>query len=416
MKLLKSTFKLGSGTLIAQGITFLSLPIISRIYSPTEYGQLTFLLSVTAVFIPLVTLKIETLIITIASEDKMKNYFKFSIFISTVMSILIGILFLTFLSLNNRNERQVNVTLSILFCAILFVQSITVLTVQLSLRARNYKDIARSGVAQNASTNALQICLGKIESTAIVLIGSFFVGRIFGILPMARLPINIYQQSKVKIRKIAMFKTIVKENKYLIPAGILEVANSSIIVFIIAIFFGYQYSGFVGLAQSLLMVPVTLFAGSIGSIVSAEISAVNRDLTKKITSKRELFSEIIKPVMVIFITYVVFFLTGANYLLSLVFNNDWAALSELIPFLTIPLGVTLLWIPFTNLLYVEKRWVRLLKINLIRFLAVFLSSLICITLNQNWKVTSIAMFAVGAIVQLSSMAISFKKISLSLSR
>ena len=410
MKLLKSTFKLGTGTLIAQGITFLSLPIISRIYSPAEYGQLTFLLSITGVFIPVVTLKIETLIMTITAEDKMRTYFKFSIFISTVMSILIGILFLAFLSLNNKNDRQANVTLSILFCAILFIQSISVLTVQLSLRARNYKDIAQSGVAQNASTNALQICLGKIESTAMILAGSFFVGRIFGMLPMAKLPINIYQESKIKLKKFAMFKSILKENSYLIPASILEVGNSSIIVFIIAIFFGYQYSGFVGLAQSLLMVPVTLFAGSLGSIVSAEVSAVNRDITKQITHKRKLFGEIIKPVLVMFMIYIAFFLTAGNFLLSVVFNNDWTALSELIPFLTIPLGVTLFWNPFINLLYVERRWVRLLKINLFRFLAVCLSSLFCITLNQNWKVTAIVMFAVGAIVQFSSMAVSFKKI------
>jgi O-antigen/teichoic acid export membrane protein len=414
MKLLKSTFKLGTGTLIAQGITFASIPIISRIYSPAEYGQLTFLLSTTGIFIPVVTLKIETLIITIAEENKMKNYFKFSIFISTVMSILIGTLFFAFLSVNNRNDQQINITISILFCAILFVQSITVLTVQLSLRARNYKNIAQSGVVQNASTNALQICLGKIEPTAIILVASYFLGRILGILPMAKLPINMYRESKVKSRKIAMFKTIVKENKYLIPAGILEVGNSSVIVFIIAIFFGYQYSGFVGLAQSLLLVPVTLFAGSFGSIVSAEFSAVNRDITKLITRKRELISEVIKPVLVIFIGYIIFFLTAANYLLAVVFNNDWDALSELIPFLTLPLGVYLLWNPFISLLYVEKRWVRLLKINSVRFLAVCLSSLICIILNQNWKVTTIVMFAVGAAVQLSSMALSFNRISRSL--
>ena len=158
------------------------------------------------------------------------------------------------------------------------------------------------------------------------------------------------------------------------------------------------------------MVPVTLFAGSLGSIVSAEVSAVNRDITKQITHKRKLFGEIIKPVLVMFMIYIAFFLTAGNFLLSVVFNNDWTALSELIPFLTIPLGVTLFWNPFINLLYVERRWVRLLKINLFRFLAVCLSSLFCITLNQNWKVTAIVMFAVGAIVQFSSMAVSFKKI------
>lgn len=416
MKLFRLTLKLGTGTLIAQGITFVSLPIISRLYSPAEYGQLTFLLSTTGVFIPVVTLKIETLIITIIAENKMKSYFTFSIFITTVMSILIGTLFYAFLSVKNSSDQQANITFSILFCAILFVQSITVLTVQLSLRARNYKNIAQSGVAQNASTNALQICLGKIESTAIILVASYFLGRILGILPMAKLSINMYRESKVKSRKMAMFKAIVKENKYLIPAGILEVGNSSIIVFIIGIFFGYQYSGFVGLAQSLLLVPVTLLAGSIGSIVSAEFSAVNRDVTKQITRKGELFSEIVKPVLVMFISYIVFFLIAANYLLAVAFNNDWDALRELIPFLTIPLGVNLLWNPFINLLYVEKRWVRLLKINLVRFLAVCLTSFICITLNQNWKVTTIAMFAVGAVVQLSSMALSFNKISHSLPR
>jgi O-antigen/teichoic acid export membrane protein len=408
MKLLKTSLLLGSGTLVAQGITFLSLPIISRIYSPSEYGNLVFLLTITGLFVPIATLKIETLLVTISSETKMNEYFKLSLITSTLISLFLGVLFFASEILKNGDGDDRKITMAFFFSVILFVQALSVLTIQLSLRARTYNRITQSSIVQSASTNTLQILLGKIEPTASTLVGSFFLGRLFGVIPMAKKPIKIIRETKLDFPKITIFKSILKENKFLIPASFLEVANTGLAIFIISMFFGYQYSGFVGMAQSLLMVPVTLFAGSIGSIVAAELSAINRDITKQGSDKIQILRQLIKPVLAMFTIYVMFFIFAANAVLGIIFNDEWIGLSVLIPILSIPIGVNFLWNPFINLLYVERKWVRILKINIVRFLALVLSATVCITLNQNWKITTCVMFASGAAVQIISMAVSFK--------
>jgi O-antigen/teichoic acid export membrane protein len=408
MKLLKTTLKLGSGTLVAQGITFISIPIISRIYSPSEYGNLVFLLSTTGLFVPIATLKIETLLVTISSETKMNEYFKLSLITSTLISLILGILFFTSQILNNENSQNTKITMAFFFSALLFVQSLSVLTIQLSLRARRYKKITQSSIFQNASTNVLQILLGKIEPTTSMLVGSFFIGRLLGVTPMGKMPIRIYRQTKLNFHKITIFKSILKENKFLIPASFLEVANAGLAIFIISIFFGYQYSGFVGMAQSLLMVPITLFAGSMGSIVAAELSAINRDITRQASDKMQILRQFAKPVFAMFLIYAIFFIFPANAILGVVFSGEWIGLNALVPILSIPIGVNFFWNPFINLLYVERRWVRILKINIVRFFTLVLSAVFCVTFNQNWQITTFVMFTSGAAVQIISMVVSFK--------
>jgi O-antigen/teichoic acid export membrane protein len=411
MKIFQSILKLGSGTAIAQGITFLTLPLISRIYSPTEYGQLMFLLSATGLFVPIATLKIETLIITISSEKKMRDYFKFSILSSSLIAFSISVVFLIFLTISDRNNRVTNITLSMLFCIILFVQSISVLTIQLALRTSKYEKIAQSGIVQSASTSTLQILLGKIDPTVTILVGSFFVGRLLGVLPIVKEPINIYQETKLKARRYILFKSVVKENKYLVPASFLEVANNVLVILFISVFFGYKYSAFVGLAQTLLMVPITLLAGSFGSIVIAEISAINRNDTENNLDKTQFLGKIIWPLTIMFLLYVLFFTTLASLILSILFNNEWIGVKDLIPLLAVPIGINFFWNPFINYLYAEKRWLRILKINLMRILLVGLVSFLCILSDQNWKITAISMFAGGGAFQFFCIVFSFKNIS-----
>jgi hypothetical protein len=281
----------------------------------------------------------------------------------------------------------------------------------LALRTSKYEKIAQSGIVQSASTSTLQILLGKIDPTVTILVGSFFVGRLLGVLPIVKEPINIYQETKLKARRYILFKSVVKENKYLVPASFLEVANNVLVILFISVFFGYKYSAFVGLAQTLLMVPITLLAGSFGSIVIAEISAINRNDTENNLDKTQFLGKIIWPLTIMFLLYVLFFTTLASLILSILFNNEWIGVKDLIPLLAVPIGINFFWNPFINYLYAEKRWLRILKINLMRILLVGLVSFLCILSDQNWKITAISMFAGGGAFQFFCIVFSFKNIS-----
>jgi O-antigen/teichoic acid export membrane protein len=125
----------------------------------------------------------------------------------------------------------------------------------------------------------------------------------------------------------------------------------------------------------------------------------------------EFLRKIIKPILILFVLYVIFFMTLANFILSVIFKNDWSGVKDLIPLLTVPVGINFFWNPFINFLYAECRWDRILKINAIRIIVVASSSFVCISTDQNWKVSVMAMFVSGAVVQITCMAVSFKNIS-----
>ena len=69
----RKTIQLGTGTLVAQIITLVSIPILTRLYNPETYGFLAVLILASSAILPIVTLKVETLIFTLSDEEEVLN-------------------------------------------------------------------------------------------------------------------------------------------------------------------------------------------------------------------------------------------------------------------------------------------------------------------------------------------------------
>ena len=170
--------KIGTGTLIAQLLTFLLLPFVTRIYTPEEYGKLSLFLALALVLIPIGTFKFDVILVVLGTEREAKDLLAIGIFTSTLISILTFPAIYTYLRLFGNVPNSNALLQSLLFSVFLLIQCLSVLFTQSLLRLKKDSRIAYSSILQNGSIGFLQIGLGKLRPTGEILISTFILGKI----------------------------------------------------------------------------------------------------------------------------------------------------------------------------------------------------------------------------------------------
>jgi len=359
--------KIGTGTFMAQAVTFLFLPVIARIYVPEEYGKLSIFLSLAFILIPIGTLKIDTILVVIKNQYEADTLLVIAMCSSAITSfIACPFTFMYFyyfeeLTLSNASFQ------SFLFSALLFLQCLMVLSVQVVLRMRKDNLIVASSFGQNFSISVLQVVFGKAQPTGDFLVIGFILGKALGIIPMYKILKHTITNVKLSISNvISTLKNHAKTGSFLLLASFFDAASISLPAVAIGILFGLNYSGILGITQSVLTVPITLVGGAIGSVLISEIAKAKRDNIGEIEKSDSPLNQLSKPLLfagAIF-TLTTFFLGPKifEYLLGV----TWSDASNLVSWLAIPFGINFFWQPLSNLLFVESNWKMYLKFSILR--------------------------------------------------
>jgi O-antigen/teichoic acid export membrane protein len=401
--------KLGTGTILAQIISLVSIPIISRIYNPAEYGHLTLMLSVTAILIPVATFRIETLIVVSDTDEEAAELLSISANLALIVSAtLFAIAFIKYFIFENSSFMHALIT-SLLFAMVLIAQSIGVLMVQVALRAHKDSDIARSSVIQNLSISFAQVVTGIWSPSGSALISSYVAGRIVGISPLWRETRKILsKRGRDSRRTLEKYMTQLKASRPLVFASVIDSAILGLPIILISTQFGLQYSGYIGITQTILTVPITLVGGAFGSVILSELSSnirVNQDSTDKNAKIIRTFSKYLFYFSTAFA--IVTLLFGSAFF-KLIFNDNWSEASRLVGYLAVPFGVSLLWQPLMSVYFASQQWNKYLKISISRLVFSMSAAALAIILEFDWIHVTFAFFMGNSIIQIYSIKDVFK--------
>ncbi len=390
--------KIGSGTLGAQAISFVFLPIITRIYNPNEYGKLSIFLSIALILIPLCTLKLDVILVVVKKDSIAKALLKIALINSIILSLisfpLVTYYFYKFEKMNLQNS-NLN---GLLFSVLLLLQSFTVLLLQFALRSHRASSLVASSVLQNASISILQIGLGKIASKGELLVSGFIMGKVLGVLPLVRLlRSENFDQKSDKVSLKSIFGEYSKPAKQLIASALLNSAALGLPIFVIGSTFGLNYSGHIGITQAILTVPITLIGGSIGSVLISEISKIKDENPQE---AQGIIKQFLKPLIGASIIFtIVSMLLGAR-LVEYFLGSNWGDTSKLMFWLSIPFGIAFLWQPLSNLLFAEGNWKVFFLLSLAQFIFSSVFGFVSIFAGLNWLQTAVAFASGSAIAQL----------------
>jgi len=401
--------KLGAGTILAQIISLVTIPIISRIYDPAEYGHLTLILSVTAILIPVATFRIETLIVVSDTDEEAAKLLSISAKLTLIVSVtLFAVIFINYFIFENSSFRQALIT-GFLFALVLMAQSIGVLMVQVALRAHKDSDIARSSVMQNLSISLAQVVTGIWSPSGCALVSSYIAGRMVGISPLWRETRKILSKRGGDSRRtLEKYMTQLKASGPLVFASVIDSAILGLPIILISTQFGLQYSGYIGITQTILTVPITLVGGAFGSVILSELSSNIRNNQESISRNATIIKTFSKYLFYFSTIFAIVTLLFGSAIFKLIFNDNWLEASRLVGYLAFPFGVSLLWQPLMSVYFANQQWNKYLKVSISRLVFSTAAAVLAIILEFDWIHVTFAFFIGNSIVQIYSIKDVFK--------
>lgn len=381
------------GNAAAKIIGILATPIITRLYTPEDYGVFSVFLSVIGIIGSLATLRY-AVTIPIAKEEKLAdNILKLCFLITFSLSLLwiAGIaLFGSFIA-EKFSAEQLQPYLWLL-PLVFFTKGIYEALNNWAVRIKNFKLITRTKISQGISSAAVKIGLGSI--------GIAPLGLFIGHIAQEAAGIGSLLSKLIKV-KPSFFKEFSRDeikfaaNRYkkfpLVQSWsqLLMALGAQLPVLLIGVFYGVDVAGVFGLAQNMINMPLDLIGQSVAQVYYAEISIYGKNNPEKIYS---LSISIIKKLFWVGLIPVGILMAFGPWLFKIVFGPEWLDAGVYAQFLSIMILTRFISSPIANIYNVYEKQSLQLIINIIRVLLVVLSFYICNLLTLS-ELTSIGVYS-----------------------
>lgn len=269
---LKDVSKLSSGTIIAQALGYLSMPLIARLYTPDSFGQFAVFLSISGIICSIVCMGFQ---LTISLPDKDSDAVNL-LALGLISTIVYGFLTLALLLLFN-NHLVVWFELASIKIYLWWLPLIIILSgaYQMmnywSIRQKEFGKIARVNVAQSASTFGGQLALAGQVFGAGGLIAGNLLGQAIATVTLtwsafransacflASFNLNRAKSLAIRYRDFPLFTTW---------SVLLNTASWMLPALILAKFFSPEIAGFYALGFRLLQMPVSLIGTAVGQVL-----------------------------------------------------------------------------------------------------------------------------------------------------
>ncbi|MGV2982234.1 oligosaccharide flippase family protein [Microbacterium sp. AGC85] len=322
-------------TALGQVITLAVLPILSRLYSPSQFGALSFVLSIASILAPIATLRFDYAVVLPRSQRVVRSLVS-AVFASSIFTglatalVLIGVVQA---GLSDLNLTFVDCILAGLLVALTALQY---LLVQLTLRDKQFGFVAGRNIVHSLSISATQLGLAPLKSQVAngLILGSA-AGTALGVLtllPRSRryLKPTSFREVTASIRRYWRFPAV------FVPSSFMVFLTQQGPLLIIIVWFGASSGGQMGMAERVISAPLAMLGLSIGSVFRAHMA-------ERIRARNGDYSNLYVRVSLLllaigFIVGGTFFILGP-WLLPIALGKEWVDAGEFTKAMAITAGV-----------------------------------------------------------------------------
>ena len=372
-----NVFTLLTGTIIAQAIPIVVSPILTRIYSPDDFGIFALYTSIISVIAVMANARYELAIMLPKKEEEAVNILALSIIVAAAISLLLFIIILLFhdnIALLLGNTKISNwlyfIPLSILLTGIYQPFNYW------SNRKKQYKRLASNRMYQSTTTAGANLALGPIKDGAF---GLIIGGIVSQLIATNRLIIKSIKEDNISIKDIS-FNDILKMMrrydqlpKYSIGSGLLNSASVQLPIFILSSFFSGTVVGFYSLSHRVLNMPMSILGSAVAQVffqTSAQLSNSDINRLKTVTYntyKKILYIGVI-PLSIVF--------AFGDYIFAFIFGSEWNIAGQYARLLSPWLLLVFVSSPLSNLFTVLEKQREGFLFNLFLFISRILSLLV----------------------------------------
>jgi O-antigen/teichoic acid export membrane protein len=310
------------GTTIAQAIPIAISPILTRIYTPKDFGVFALFIAITAIFGSIANGRYELAIMLPKKDEDAINIFALGFIITSFISILLLVLVVLFNDYFTKllNNEEISIWLYFVPLAV-FLTGLWNILNYFNNRKKQYKDLAKVTIIKSIVTAIVQLSIGFVKQGATGLVSGQLLSQFFANTKLLR---NIIKDkillTKIsKVRVIALAKRYKDFPKYSMWAILANTLSQNLTNILISSFYSVATLGFYSLIQRVLGMPSALIGSSIGQVFFQQATKEKQETGKAIKT----FNSTVKKLIIISLPSFTILFFIVEDLFAFVFGEEW---------------------------------------------------------------------------------------------
>jgi len=365
---LRNVFTLVSASGIAQAISLLIYPVLTRIYEPAEHGLFSLYLSIITITAIISTGKYELAIMIPRKEKDGAGLTLLAVLLSLAFSFLL-LVFIAFFHgsipgwLGNEHLAPWLFFIPLSTFLVAMFQALT----YWSNRKKAYRAIAGANLGQSVINSAVKLSASKALSNGGGLMTGAIVGQVAGAIIYTS---RLFREGIGVFRSVRFpdLKRLAKEHQFFLRFSMLHKLinnfSSSLPVFVFSLYFGADIVGFFGFGFMLLNRPMNMLSGSFTKVFSQKVIAMHNEGEKIYSDVRKFVLRMAAVASIPFLVVVLF----GPWLVTVIFGDNWYASGVYMQIFTPWLFMVFLSSPLMFIADMVSRQRKAMLLEVIKFL------------------------------------------------
>ncbi len=322
--LYKSVAVIGSGAILAQLLGILTVPIITRLYTPADLGIFTIYFSILSIVVGVASLRYEFAYTLPKQDEAAANLLVLCLvlLVFTTTAFALIILFLGDVLIHTFHWESLSPYLILLIPGFFGMALYSILNYW-AVRRRDYRRITYTNVNQSVGGVASKILLGLFSCGPLGLITGQIVSLIVGIGTFSRSMWKT-ERENLNLVSVAGIKSVAKEYwsfpAFNLPASIVNTLSLQLPPLVLLTMYGSQTVGLYALAYGLLVLPGSFISTSLSQAFLGEVSKMVREDSLEL---RSLYVKTIKHLSLVAIPSIGILSLIAPLVTPVVFGASW---------------------------------------------------------------------------------------------
>jgi O-antigen/teichoic acid export membrane protein len=322
--LAKGIFIIAGGTFIAQVISVLITPIITRLYTPADFGVLGLFTASLTLLALAGGFQYDVALPLPKDDEDAANLFIFFFFVLVITSICFFIILVLFGETIAQffNISELKSYLFLLLIGFIGVSIYGALSSWVS-RRRAYTCITNTKISQSLGGSTCKIIFGYLSVGPIGLIIGTLISHILGIGTLLR---YMWKNDRVLFKNLSYSRMIENAKRYIqfplfsFPSAIINAIAFQLPIFMISAIYGLNVAGMYSLAYAVLILTSSLISTSMGQVYYAEASNMIRENSKDI---KNMYISTTRKLLLLAIPFIMIPCLLAPFVFPLVFGSAW---------------------------------------------------------------------------------------------
>lgn len=378
MSLNKNIAYLLGGTGIAQIFTFAISPLLTRLYTPKDFGILGTVLAASSIIAVVAHLRLNLAIALSSSVEKAKVILKLSMILTLLISFFSSLGIYVYSQIMG-NQDYTWLIVSFIFLFSVLNSNIDILNYWQSYRLR-HKESARNSVIRSITTGVFQTALSIFTPLGLIIGG--LIGASASVFMYIK---EIFKVGENKIEAPVGFKVIretLKDNSsfplYSMPQGLLASGSLNAVPIILGSAFGIVVAGQYWLAYRILLAPIALLGGAYRQVLHPVFSNIDALTIEKVkTAKQHTVYFFILLIPIMFFCFL--FL---EKIFTFIFGKDWSQAGTFASWLVLCFSLDIIKVPSISIIHALKLHKKFLIFEIVLGISRVSSLLLSLKLND----------------------------------